>query len=444
MEMPKTRYAVSGGVNIAYQVVGEAALDLIWAPPWVSHVEEAWEEPTLARFLARLASFSRLIIFDKRGTGMSDRVPEAALPTLEERMDDMRAVLDAAGSERSAIFGASEGGSLAVVFAATYPERTIALATFGIFAKRSWSPDYPWAPTPAQRSEFFDVIRRDWGGMMDIGDIAPSAAGDEAFTERLARFLRRAASPGAALALARMNTDIDIRAVLPTVRVPTLVLHRLGDRDAKVEEARWIASQIPSAEYVELQGDDHLPWVGDQDRLLDELEEFLTGVRRGPDPDRVLATVLFTDIVGSTQRASELGDRDWRGLLEQHQALVRRELARWRGQEINTTGDGFLASFDGPARAIRCAHAAKVAVRTLGLQLRSGIHTGECERSGDDLSGIAVHIGARIAAEAEPGEVLVSGIVKDLVAGSGLRFDARGTRPLKGVPGEWPLYAADV
>jgi len=279
---------------------------------------------------------------------------------------------------------------------------------------------------------------------MDISHIAPSAAGDEAFIERLARFMRRAASPGAVLALARMNTEIDIRAVLPTVRVPTLVLHRLGDRDAKVEEARWIASQIPSAEYVELQGHDHLPWVGDQDGILDELEEFLTGVRRGPDPDRVLATVLFTDIVGSTQRASELGDRDWRGLLEQHQALVRRELARWRGQEINTTGDGFLASFDGPARAIRCAHAVKDAVRTLGLQVRSGVHTGECERSGDDLSGIAVHIGARIAAETEPGEVLVSGIVKDLVAGSGLRFDARGHRTLKGVPGEWPLYAAEV
>jgi len=444
MDIPKTRYAVSAGVNIAYQVVGERALTLVWAPPWVSHVEEAWEEPALARFLARLASFSRLIIFDKRGTGMSDRVPEAALPTLEDRMDDMRAVLDAAGSERAAIFGASEGGSMAILFAATYPERTIALATFGIFAKRIWSPDYPWAPTPAQRSQFLETIRRDWGGTMDIDKIAPTAAGDEAFTERLARFMRRAASPGAALALARMNTDIDIRAVLPAVRVPTLVLNRQGDLDAKVEEARWIASQIPSAEYVELEGQDHLPWVGDQDVVLDEIEEFLTGVRHGPDLDRVLATVLFTDIVGSTEQASELGDRAWRSLLEQHHALIRRELVRWRGHEIDTAGDGFLASFDGPARAIRCAHAARTAVRTLGLQLRCGVHTGECERSNDGLSGIAVHIGARIAAEAGPSEVLVSSTVKDVVAGSGLRFDARGTRTLKGISGDWPLYAAEL
>ena len=440
MVVRTTQYARSGGVNIAYQVVGDGAFDLVFAPPWVSHLEEDWEDPMHARFLERLASFSRLIVFDKRGTGMSDRVPDDRLPLLEERMDDMRAVMDAAGSDRAAVFGASEGGNLATLFAASYPERTRALVTFGIFAKRIWSPDYPWAPTPEERAGFFEVIERDWAGLMDISDLAPSIADDPVAAARLARSLRRAASPGAALALARMNTEIDIRSVLPTISVPTLVLHRRGDRDANVAEGRWIASRIPGARFVELDGEDHLPWIGDQDSVVDEIEEFLTGVRGGGEPDRVLATLLFTDIVGSTARAAEVGDRAWRDLLDRHHAVVRRELERWRGREIDTAGDGFFAAFDGPARALRCATAAVEAVRPLGLAIRAGVHTGECERANGRLRGIAVHIGARVAAQAGAGEVLASSTVKDLVAGSGLAFDDLGETTLKGVDEPWRVY----
>ncbi len=439
--LPETRYAKSGDLNIAYQVVGEGPFDLLFAPGWVSHLEESWEEPLLARFLTRLASFSRLILFDKRGTGMSDRVPVDALPTLEERTDDMRAVLDAAGAERAAVFGHSEGGNMAVLFAATYPERTTALVTFGIFAKRAWSPDYPWAPTPEERQLFFEVIERDWGGMMDLADIAPTAAGDEAFALRLARYFRRAASPGAALALARMNTEIDIRAVLSTIRVPTLILHRSRDRDANVEEGRWIAGQVAGARFVELDGDDHLPWVGDQDAVLDEVEEFLTGVRRAPDPDRVLSTVLFADIARSTERAVQLGDRAWRALLGRHEADVRASLERFRGRLVDTAGDGFFATFDGPARAIRSAAAIRDRARSVELELRSGVHTGEVELADGAVRGIAVHLGARVAALADPGEILVSSTVKDLVAGSGIGFEDRGEHELKGVPGAWRLYA---
>ncbi len=438
---PETRYAKAGELSIAYQVVGEGPFDLVWAPAWVSHVEEAWEEPTLARFLERLASFSRLVLFDKRGTGMSDRPPDGLPPTLEERMDDMRAVLDSAGSERAALVGASEGGSLSVLFAATYPERTSALVGIGIFARRRPADDYPWAPSVEAREAFLASIERDWGGEMDVRDLAPEVADDPAFRTRLIRYLRRSASPGAALALARMNTDIDVRAVLPAISVPTLIVHRVGDRDASVEEGRWIAAQIPGARFVELPGSAHLPWVGDQDGLLDEVEEFLTGVPRGPEPARLLATVLFTDIVGSTERAVELGDRRWAGLVEAHHAAVRRELARFRGREIDTAGDGFFAAFDGPARAVRCALAIRAAVRELGLELRAGVHTGECEVVGAGLRGIAVHTGARVAARAKPGEVLVSRTVTDLVAGSGLEFEPRDEVELKGVPGRWQLYA---
>src|SRR2546430_77861 len=360
---PHTRVTRSGSVHIAYQVVGDGPLDLVYIPGWVSHVELAWEEPTLASFLERLASFSRLIVFDKRGTGLSDRVPDSQLPTHEERMDDLRAVMDAAGSDRAAIFGFSEGGSLATLFAATYPQRTIALVTFGCFAKRIWAPDYPWAPTPEQRERDYEVVARDWGGAMDLASLVPSKAGDEAFTRRLATCLRRAASPGAAVALLRMNTQIDIRAVLPAIRVPTLVLQRVGDLDANVEEGRFLARHIPGARLIELPGVDHLPWVGDQNAVLDEVQEFLTGVRPIADIDRVLATVLFTDIVGSTETAARLGDRAWRVLLEQHHAMVRKELVRFRGREVNTAGDGFLATFDGPARAIRCAFAVRDGAR---------------------------------------------------------------------------------
>ena len=439
-DQPATAYARSGSVSIAYQVVGDGPLDLVFVPGWVSHLESGWEEPLLARFRRRLASFSRLIMFDKRGTGMSDRVPEANLPTLEERMDDVRAVMDAAGSKRAALFGQSEGASMSILFAATYPERTAALVTFGAFACRVWSPDYPWAPTPEQRQRFFDLIENGWGGEVDVSDLAPSMAHDEGFRRRQSTYMRLSASPGAALALARMNTEIDVRAVLPAIRVPTLVLHRTGDRDANIEEGRYIAGRIPGARFIELSGQDHMPHVGDQDQVVDEVEEFLTGIRPAPDPDRVLATVLFTDIVGSTQRAASLGDRAWRDLLEQHHALVRRELARFRGNEVDTAGDGFFATFDGPARAVRCAAAIRDRLKESGLEVRAGVHTGECERMGDNIGGLGVHIGARVAALAGAGEVLASSTVKDLVAGSGIVFEDRGQHSLKGVPGEWRLF----
>lgn len=443
MDVPETRYARSGDVSIAYQVVGEGPFDLVFAPGWVSHVEEAWELPELRRFLERLASFSRLIVFDKRGTGMSDRVPNDALPTLEERVDDIRAAMDAAGSEAAAIFGVSEGGNMSVLFAATYPERTRALVTFGVFAKRVWSPDYPWAPRPEERAAAVEQVRREWGREMDLRQLAPSVPDDPVFKRGLLAYLRRSASPGAAAALLRMNTEVDVRAVLPAIRVPTLVIHRRGDRDARVEEGRWVAAQIPGARFVELDGEDHLPWVGDAASVLGAVEEFLTGTRPPPEPDRTLATVLFTDIVGSTTKAAELGDLAWRTLLERHHALIRRQLARFRGREVDTAGDGFLASFDGPARAIRCACAIVEAVRELGLEVRAGVHTGECELADGKVAGIAVHVGARVAEAARPGEVLVSQTVKDLVVGSGIVFAERGAAELKGVPGEWRLYAVE-
>jgi class 3 adenylate cyclase len=434
----ETRYAKSGDVNIAYQVVGEGPRDLVYVPGWISNVELMWEEPAHAHVLGRLASFSRLILFDKRGTGLSDPVSLDRLPTLEERMDDVRAVMDAVGSERAAIFGFSEGGVMSILFGATYPERTIALAVYATFARRIWSPDYPWAPTPDARQRELESLERNWATRMDLDQLAPSES--EAFKARLASYFRRSASPGAAVALLRMNTQHDIRDVLPTVRVPTLIIHRTDDRDIKVEEGRWIASQIAGAKYVELPGDSHTLWGGDTDAVVDEVEEFLTGVRPVRDPDRVLATVLFTDIVGSTQRAAALGDRRWRELLEEHHAVVRRELTRFRGREVDTAGDGFLATFDGPARAVRCAAAARDAVRALGLELRAGVHTGEVELANGSVRGIAVHTGARVAATAGPGEVVASSTVKDLVAGAGITFEDRGVHELKGIPGEWRLY----
>jgi len=438
--LPQTRYARSGTVNIAYQVVGDRPRDLVFVPGWVSHVEAGWDEPLLARFRRRLASFSRLILFDKRGTGMSDRVPDANLPTLEERMDDVRAVMDAAGSERAAILGQSEGGSMAMLFAATYPERTTALIPIATFACRVWNTDYPWATTPERRQKFYDLMEQDWGGDMDLTDLAPSIAGDEGFRRRLSTYLRMSASPGAALALAHMNTEIDVRHILPAIRVPTLVLHRTGDLDANIEEGRYIATRIPGAKFVELPGEDHLPWVGDQDAIIDEIEEFLTGIRPAPHADRLLATVLFTDIAGSTERNARLGDEGWRDLLDQHHAVVRRELARFRGQEISTSGDGFFATFDGPARAVRCAVAIRDKLGAYGIEVRAGLHTGECERMGDNIGGLAVHIGSRVASLAGAGEVLASSTVKDLVSGSGIVFDDRGLHELKGVPGEWRVF----
>jgi len=437
---PETRYARSGPYNIAYQVVGDGPFDLLWVPGFVSNIELAWEEPQLAHHLTRLARFSRLILFDKRGTGLSDRVPPDALPTLEERMEDLVVVLDAVGSERAALFSHSEGGNLATLFAATKPARTIALVTAGIFAKRTWSPDYPWAPTPEQRAIEIEAAERDWGGQASLSTMAPSAMYDEAFGRRLATYFRRSASPGAAAALLRMNSQIDIRGILPTITVPTLVMHRTDDRDAKVEEGRWIAGQIPGARFIELPGEDHLPWVGDQDTMLDAVEQFLTGSIPAKAVDRVLATVLFIDIVGSTARAAQLGDARWTELLDAFFVAVRRELERHRGNEVDTAGDGLLATFDGPARAVRCAFAIQAAVRELGLEVRAGVHTGEIELGRDGIKGIAVHIGARVAALAGAGEVWTSSIVRDLVPGSGLVFDDRGSHQLKGVPDPWRLF----
>ena len=441
--MPETRYTKSGDYNIAYQVVGDGDLDLLWIPGFVSNVELAWEEPMLARYLKRLARFSRLILFDKRGTGLSDRVPRSELPSLEERMDDVIAVLDAVGSERAAVMGHSEGGNLAVLYAATHPERVVALVTTGIFAYRKWAPDYPWAETAEERERYIEGLEDNWGADGDIRRIAPSAAADPVFTKRLATYFRQSASPGDAAALLRMNTEIDIRAVLPTVSVPTLVIHRTGDLDSKVEEGRWIATQIPGAKLVELPGEDHLPWVGDQDSVLDEVERFLTGRLAPAEPDRVLATILVTDIVGSTERAAELGDAAWKELLERHHSIVREQLAAFRGEEVDTAGDGFLATFDGPGRAIRAAVAIRDGLRASGIQVRCGLHTGECERIGNKVAGIAVHIAARVAETAEPGEIRVSGTVRALVAGAGIEFSERGSVVLKGVPEEQELFAVE-
>jgi pimeloyl-ACP methyl ester carboxylesterase len=436
---PETRYVASGDVNIAYQVVGEGPRDLIIVPGWLSNIEVFWEEPTLVRFLERLATFSRLILFDKRGTGLSDRISD--MPMLETRMDDVRAVMDAVSSERAALLGYSEGGPMSALFAATFPARTSALIMIGSFARRIQSPDYPWAPTVDERDQFIEITRREWGGPVGIEARAPSMAHDERFRTWWARMLRMSASPGANVALLKMNSEIDVRHVLPTIRVPTLLIHNVGDRCVDVRDSRYMATQIPGAKYVELDGIDHLPWVGNPEAIFDEIEEFLTGVRTGPDPDRVLATVMFTDIVESTARAVELGDRAWRDVLVRHHTLVRDELSRFRGREIDTAGDGFFATFDGPARAIRCACAISTSVRSLGIDVRAGLHTGECEVIGEKVGGIAVHIGARVAGLAEAGEVLVSNTVKDLVAGSGIGFQSRGVHMLKGIPGEWNLFA---
>ncbi|HEX9416779.1 MAG TPA: adenylate/guanylate cyclase domain-containing protein [Gaiellaceae bacterium] len=444
MEIPETRYARSGDVSIAYQVLGEGPFDVVHVPPFVSHVELAWQVPESAAFFRGLASFCRLIRFDKRGTGMSDRVSGA--PPLETRMDDVRAVMDAVGSERAALLGASEGGAMSILFAATYPDRTWALVLWGTFARERWAPDYPWGA----REEDYErdaAEQADWGtpehAARIVQAIAPTAS--EEGKRALATLIRQGASPGAAAALDRMNREIDVRHVLPAIRVPTLVLNRTGESPFIVRASEYLAEHIPGARHVQVPGVDHAI-AADSERILPEVQRFLTGAweRRSleeAEPDRVLATVLFTDIVGSTAKAVELGDRGWRELLEQHHVRIRNELVRHRGVELDTAGDGFFARFDGPARAIRCAAAIGESLRELGLDVRAGLHTGECELVDDKVAGIAVSIGARVAAQAGPGEVLVSQTVKDLVAGSGLEFEDRGAAELKGVPGEWRLYA---
>jgi pimeloyl-ACP methyl ester carboxylesterase len=443
MTTPPTRYAKSGDTSIAYQVVGDAPPDLVLILGFATHIELQWEAPAFARFFERISSFARLIVFDKRGTGLSDPVTE--VPTLEQRIDDVRAVLDAAGSERAAFFGISEGGPMSALFAATHPERVTALVLYGAMGRTTEASDYPWAaPADALRESAAEFIAPFWGqdarGMVEI--FAPSLADDPAVVDFTARMERSAASPAMVQQIFEMFLDIDVRDILPTIQVPTLVLHRRGDRVVNRRAGQALAKQIPNARYVELPGIDHLPWAGDSESVLGEIEEFLTGARSAPEPDRVLATVMFTDIVGSTEQAAELGDARWRELLSGHHAAVRGELERFRGREVKTLGDGYLATFDGPARAIRCGHAITDAARPLGLDVRIGLHSGEVELIDDDVGGIAVHIAARIGALARPGEVLVSSTVKDLVAGSGIQFVDRGTKSLKGIADEWRLFAA--
>ncbi|HEY5402920.1 MAG TPA: alpha/beta fold hydrolase [Pyrinomonadaceae bacterium] len=431
--LPETQYARSGEVNIAYQVVGDAPLDLVFVMGWVSHMEYFWREPRFAKFLMRLASFSRLILFDKRGTGLSDRVPIHELPTLEQRMDDVRTVMEAVGSEKAALVGVSEGGPMCSLFAATYPEKTLALVMIGTYAKRICDDEYPWAPTTEQRQHFFEEMREQWGGPVGIEERAPSVANDPKFRDWWATYLRMGASPGAAVALTQMNAEIDVRRVLPTIRVPSLVIHRTGDLLLKIDEGRFVADCIPGSKFVELPGDDHLPFVGDQDAILDEVEEFLTGVRHSLEPDTVLATVLFTRIVSAKD------NRNWDNLLRRLRVQIGKEINWFRGREIDMVGDRPLAIFDGPARAIRCAMAIVEYASRLGVEMRVGLHTGECEIVDGKVQGMATQVGACVANEAQSGEVLVSRTVKDLVAGSGIAFEDRGVHSLPGV-GEWRLF----
>jgi pimeloyl-ACP methyl ester carboxylesterase/DNA-binding winged helix-turn-helix (wHTH) protein len=431
-QLPQTMYARSGDVNIAYQVIGDAPLDLVFVMGWVSHLEYFWREPSFARFLLRLASFARLILFDKRGTGLSDRVPINQLPTLEQRMDDVRAVMDAVGSERAALCGVSEGGPMCSLFAATYPEKTLALVMIGTYAKRIRDAEYPWGPTAEQREQFFEVMRQQWGGPVGIEERAPSVAHDPQFRDWWATYLRMGTSPGAAVALTKMNAEIDVRNVLPSIRVPSLVIHRSEDQCLKVEEGRFVAERIPGAKFVELPGDDHLPFVGDQDAILDEVEEFLTGVRHHIEPDTVLATVLVARMVGIKESTS-----DWWRRLHAH---ITKEIEWFRGREVDMIDDRLLAIFDGPARAIRCATAITEYTLRLGVETRTGLHTGECEIVDGKVAGAAAQMGVCVALEAAVGEVLVSSTVKDLVAGSGIRFDDRGVHALPGC-GDWRLFA---
>lgn len=429
---PPIRYAKSDDVDIAYQVVGDGPTDLVFVAGALTNLEVLWEDPDYRRFCERLGTFTRLLLFDKRGMGLSDRV---RIGTLEQRMDDVRAVMDAAGSESAALMGVSEGGPLSMLFAAAHPERTRALILCGAEVKEETTDDWPWGEaTRAEFEQAMDIERviERWGKGLSTDYLFPRRRGDEAFRNWFGRLQMQSATPNDAVAFMRMAFEIDVRHVAPSVKVPTLVLHRTEDPVCHVENARWLARAIEGSRYLELPGNDHVPWA-DQDEILAETQEFLTGVREPAEPDRVLATVLFTDIVGSTEHAQALGDRSWRDLLERHHAVVRNELTRFRGREIDTAGDGFFAAFDGPARAIRCALAIRGAASELGLELRAGLHTGECELLGEKIAGIAVHTGARVAARAGPNEVLVSGTVRDLVSGSGIAFEDRGEHELKGI-----------
>ncbi|HXE99995.1 MAG TPA: adenylate/guanylate cyclase domain-containing protein [Solirubrobacterales bacterium] len=437
---PRTRYALSGDSHIAYQVFGEGDLDLVFVPGFVSNIEHYWEMPQVPDLLERLASFARVVMFDKRGTGLSD--PVAGPPPLEQRMDDMQAVMDAAEVERAALYGISEGGPASVLFAATYPDRTSALVLYGSTPRFRTDSDISWGATDEQIELVLADVSARWGDGSLLEIFAPSTAGDPAMEGVWGRFQRAGASPAMARAVMAALYEIDVRPVLPTIRVPTLILHRTGDLVAPVEGARLMAERIPDARMVEFEGTDHVPFTGDFEPIVDEMEEFLTGTRHARPLDRVLATVMFTDLVDSTRRAADAGDRRWRELIARHDELTRRQLDRYRGREVKTLGDGFLATFDGPARAIECACAIRDGISAHGLELRAGLHTGECELDGDDVRGMAVNIGARVGAIAGANEVLVSSTVRDLVVGADLEFTERGEHELKGVPGKWRLYAA--
>ncbi len=436
---PAAKYTRSGDVNIAWLTAGDGPLDLVWVTPWISQVEHLFAEPSLAAVLDRLGTFARLILFDRRGSGLSD--PMVGAPTLEEQMDDVLAVMEAAGSERAAVLGSLEGGPMAAMFAATHPDRVTGLVLYSTFARTLPAPGYDWPPSTEERDARMALALEHWGQGYVAGGVAPSRRDDPEFVEWAGRLERLAASPGTIARVFDLIAQWDVRDVLATIRVPTLVMHRREDTFINVEHGRYLAGHIPDARYVELEGTDNLFSVGDTDAVIGEIEEFLTGERHDREPDRMLATVMFTDIVESTTRAAELGDSAWRRVLGQHDRLVRLALERHRGREVKTTGDGFLATFDGPARAIRAAGSIAEAVRSLGLEVRAGLHTGECEVMDHDVGGLAVHIGARVMSEAASGEVLVSSTVKDLVVGAGIDFEDRGERDLKGVPGRWRLFA---
>jgi class 3 adenylate cyclase len=437
--LPTARYAKSGDTNIAYITHGDGPLDIVWVPTWISQCEYLFTEPTLKTAFDRLASFARVIVFDRRGSGLSD--PMLGAPTLEEQMDDVLAVMEAADCERAAVVGSLEGGPMAALFAASHPDRTQALVLYATFAKATWAPGYDWTWKAEERDASSAQLVANWGKGLTAGGVAPSRTGDPEFMDWAARLERLAASPATIAKIIKLIGEFDVRHVLPSIRVPTLVAHRRDDTFINFEHALYFAERIPNARLLELEGSDSLFSIGDTDAFLGEVEEFLTGTRHEREPDRMLATVLFTDICKSTERAAELGDARWRELLERHDGLVRRALDRHRGREIKRTGDGFLATFDGPARAIRCAGSIAEGVHQLGIEVRSGLHTGECEVMNGDVGGLAVHIGARVMGAAGPNEVLVSSTVKDLVVGSGIDFVDRGSRELKGVPGEWRLFA---
>jgi class 3 adenylate cyclase len=439
---PETHYVRAGEVHLAYQIVGEGPVDLVYVPEFWNSIEAQWEEPSFDRFLRRLGSFSRLICFDQRGTGLSDPVALSEVATLEQWVDDVRTVMDASGSKQAVVLGVGGGGPLSILFAATHPERTRALVLLNTFARLRRGEDYSAGTSEEFESRFLGEIAGQWARGPFLELVAPSKVDDEEFRAWWARYLRLGGSPGTLLAIRRMLQQVDVRHVLPAIRVPTLVLCRAENLWFGVEHGRYLAERIPGVHYVEVPGVDYLPYLGDADAILDEIERFLGRARPGAEPERVLTTILFTDLVGSTERAASVGDRQWTELLDGYLTAVRRELLHHRGREVDTAGDGFLATFDGPARAVRCALAVREAARELGLEVRAGLHTGEVELVGTAVRGIGVHIGARVAALAEPGEVLVSSTVKDLVAGSGLSFDHRGLHPLKGVPGEWRLFAA--